>query len=89
MLLWLTSIMWRIQGKKLGLPLSMCSNEYAKKIDQSKGNPVLPVGLHGKVKAIKIPSWGEKQKSLVKTEESRKQEEDHSRHCRHCEVQRT
>lgn len=44
----------------------MCTNEYAKKIDQSQGNPVLPVGLYGKVKAMKIPSWGE-QKSLVKT----------------------
>lgn len=53
--------------KKLGLVLSMYSNEYAKKIDQSKANTILTVDLHARLRLQKISSWGQEQKSLVKT----------------------
>lgn len=39
--------------KKLGLVLSMYSNEYAKKVDQTKANTVLRADLHARLRLQK------------------------------------
>lgn len=64
---WRTPVMWRLHCKNWGMTLPVRINDYARKIDQGKANPVLPVSLYGRLGLWKCPNWTGEWKSPIKS----------------------